>query len=130
MRPKHPWVRGRWTISRETEQSGPACCVSSVAWVYSGGLCALVKFPTQAPGVPYRPIAADEARAEPRRGVPPCSARRSPSQHVGRSLPASVGAPAPPRRPSTLSAAMTSPPLCPDPARCFDCPVDPTPAAL
>ena len=52
MRPKHPWVRGRWTISRETEQSGPACCVSSVAWVYSGGLCALVKFPTQDPGVP------------------------------------------------------------------------------
>ena len=30
MRPKHPWVRGRWTI-RETEQSGSACRVSSVA---------------------------------------------------------------------------------------------------
>ena len=29
MRPKHPWVRGRWTI-RETEQSGSACRVSSV----------------------------------------------------------------------------------------------------
>ena len=29
MRPKHPWVRGRWTI-RETEQSGSACRVSTV----------------------------------------------------------------------------------------------------
>ena len=43
--------------------------------------------------------------------VPPCSARRSPSQHVGRSPPASVGAPAPPRRPSTWSPATTSSPL-------------------
>ena len=39
MRPKHPWVRGRWTI-RETEQSGSACRVSSVCLgaVRSGSL--------------------------------------------------------------------------------------------
>ena len=36
---------------------------------------------------------------------------QSPSQHVGRSPPASVGAPAPPRRPSTWSPATTSSPL-------------------
>ena len=49
-------------------------------------------------------------RAGPRRGVPLCSARRSPSRPAGRSLPASVGAPAPARRPPTLSAATISPP--------------------
>ena len=49
-------------------------------------------------------------RAGPRRGVPPCSARRSPSRPAGRWPPASVGAPAPLRRPPTFSAATISPP--------------------
>ena len=49
-------------------------------------------------------------RAGPRRGVPPCFARRSPSQPAGRWPPASVGAPAPLRRPPTFSAATISPP--------------------
>jgi hypothetical protein len=65
-------------------------------------------------------------RAGPRRGVPLCSARRSPSRPAGRSLPASVGAPALARRPPTLSAATIS--RAPDPACCFDCPADPAPA--
>ena len=58
--------------------------------------------------VPYRLL--DEATTGPRRGAPLCSARRSPSRPAGRSLPASVGAPAPARRPPTLSAATISPP--------------------
>eukprot|EP00964_Phaeocystis_antarctica_P029559 scaffold16661_cov53-Phaeocystis_antarctica.AAC.3 len=39
----------------------------------------------------------------------------------------SVGAPAPPRRPSVYLEPRDQP--APDPARCFDCPVDPAPAA-
>ena len=58
-----------------------------------------------------RQLSARVARAVPYTGCWMRRAGRSPSQHVGRSLPASVGAPAPPRRPSTLSAATTSPPL-------------------
>ena len=59
--------------------------------------------------VPYRLL--DEASWATQRGVPLCSARQSPSWPAGRSLPASVGVPAPARRPLALSAAATiSPP--------------------
>jgi hypothetical protein len=62
-------------------------------------------------------------RAGPRRAVLPTSALRSPSLLAGRLLLASVGAPALPRRPTSPTDW-----LGPDPARCFDCPVDPAPA--
>jgi len=65
-------------------------------------------------------------RAGPRRAVLPSSALRSPSLLAGRLLLASVGAPALPRRPARFAERTDW--LGPDPAGCFDFPVDTAPA--